>query len=294
MADLPGRPIPRTGLSAMSESPILTGPESGSPAMHETQPSVHLIARPALDNEAIRDYLRDVGGEAWLDMRLGEAEGSPNPGQLLVEFAGRACYRSWEPGLNHNVTRIRTDQREYMQNLLRSLHGSVLEHASYSFAIRNCSRVFTHELVRHRAGSAFSQESLRYVRLTDIGFRVPPVLEPVREQVLSLVEQLEELQVSAAKELGIDDEGVPFHVKKEVTSALRRIAPIGLSTDIVWTANVRTLRHVIEMRTAPGAEEELRLVFDQVARIMQAEAPGLFQDFAQNGDGAWTPRFSKV
>jgi thymidylate synthase (FAD) len=123
---------------------------------------------------------------------------------------------------------------------------------------------------------------------------VPPALEPVREQVLNIVEQLEELQVSAAKELGIDEEGVPFHVKKEVTSALRRIAPIGLSTDIIWTANVRTLRHVVQMRTAPGAEEELRLIFDQVARIMQAEAPGLFQDFSQNGDGAWTPQFTKV
>ena len=68
--------------------------------------------------------------------------------------------------------------------------------------------------------------------------------------------------MSAAEELGIDEEGVPFHVKKEVTSALRRLAPIGLSTDILWTANARTLRHVIEMRTAEGAEEELRIVFD--------------------------------
>jgi len=132
------------------------------------------------------------------------------------------------------------------------------------------------------------------VRLTDIGFRVPPALEPVREQVLSIVEQLEEFQLTAAAELGIDDEGVPFHVKKEVTSALRRLAPIGLSTDIVWTANVRTLRHVIEMRTAPGAEEELRLVFDVIARMMQAEAPGLFQDFAQDEEGSWVPEYRKV
>jgi thymidylate synthase ThyX len=152
----------------------------------------------------------------------------------------------------------------------------------------------THELVRHRAGSAFSQESLRYVRLTDIGFRVPPALEPVREQVLAIVEQLEEFQVSAAKELGIDADGVPFHVKKEVTSALRRLAPIGLSTDIVWTANARTLRHVIEMRTAEGAEEELRSVFDEVARIMQAEAPNLFQDFVRQDDGSWVPDNRKV
>ena len=247
--------------------------------MRETTPTVHLIARPSLDLDGMRAYLEDVGGASWLDRRLGEGE--PNAGELLVEFGGRACYRSWEPGLNPNVTKVRTDQREYFENILRSAHGSVLEHASYSFALRNVSRVFTHELVRHRAGSAFSQESLRYVRLTDIGFRVPPALEPVRDQVISLVEQLEEFQVSAADALGMDDDGVPFHVKKEVTSALRRLAPIGLSTDIVWTANVRTLRHVIEMRTAEGAEEELRLVFDKVARVMQDEAPGLFQDFSR-------------
>src|SRR5207245_654962 len=124
--------------------------------------------------------------------------------------------------------------------------------------------------------------------------RVPPALEPVRERVLSLVEQLEEFQVSAAQELGIDDEGVPFHVKKELTSALRRLAPIGVSTDIVWTANVRTLRHVIEMRTAEGAEEELRMVFDEIGSIMQAEAPGLFQDFTRDAGGSWTPEFRKV
>jgi thymidylate synthase ThyX len=623
--------------------------------MHETTPHVHLIARPSIDVEGMRGYLADVGGESWLQRRLDESAGAPNGGELVVEFGGRACYRSWEPGLNPNVTKVRTDQREYFANILRSAHGSVLEHASYSFALRNVSRVFcydaktevltedgwkrwpdvdgserfatvdpdsgsleyqratehfvgdydgemyrvrseqvdllvtpnhrmwvkaqdtqankrgeepyrvrlaseifgrrvayqktatwhgqetgtveipgtkrmwkardratnttrhyvgsafplkefarflghwlaegslnghqiciaqnrgeqlkaiaqniramglpayevatgpgavrtqnialrdalatcgrlahektipryvhdwgpsilrtfleayvdgdgcrrsdgnhsviyttssrmadelqvlaikagwsanirvddrtglervmpsgqrfrnarpcyivslvkarthplvnhngaksdswepykgkiycvkvpngllivrrngkpvvsgnTHELVRHRAGSAFSQESLRYVRLADIGFRVPPALEPVRDQVLAIVEQLEEFQVKAASELGIDEDGIPFHVKKEVTSALRRLAPLGLSTDIIWTANARTLRHVIEMRTAPGAEEELRLVFDQIARTMQAEAPGLFQDFTLQDDGSWVPEHRKV
>jgi thymidylate synthase (FAD) len=261
--------------------------------MHETTPQVFLIARPSIDVAGMRAYLEAVGGESWLDLREGEQEG-PTAGELLLEFGGRACYRSWEPGLNPNVTRIRTDRREYFANILRSGHGSVLEHANYSFVFRNVSRVFTHELVRHRAGSAFSQESLRYVRLADIGFRVPPALEPVREQVLAIVEQLEEFQVSAAAELGIDAEGVPFHVKKEVTSALRRLAPLGLSTDIVWTANARTLRHVIEMRTAEGAEEELRLVFEEIARIMQTEAPNLFQDFARQQDGSWVPEHRKV
>ena len=260
--------------------------------MHETQPRVFLLARPSLDLGGLRGYLDAVGGASWLDGRL--AEDDRNDAELLVEAGGRACYRSWEPGLNPNVTRIRTDRREYLGNILASGHGSVLEHASFTFALHDVSRVFTHELVRHRAGSAFSQESLRYVRLTDVGFRVPPALEPLREQVLSIVEQLEELQVGAAAQLGLDDDGVPFAVKKEATSALRRLAPLGLSTSIVWTANVRTLRHVIAMRTAPGAEEELRLVFDLVARAMVAEAPLLFQDFARTADGAWVPANEKV
>src|SRR5437879_9767085 len=195
--------------------------------MHETTPHVFLIARPSIDAEGMRGYLADVGGESWLERRLQESDGEPNAGELLVEFAGQACYRSWEPGLNPNVSKVRTDQHEYFANILRSAHGSVLEHANYSFALRNVSRTFTHELVRHRAGSAFSQESLRYVRLADIGFRVPPSLEPLRERVLSIVEQLEEFQRSAAEELKLDEEGVPFHVKKEARSAMRPLAPTG-------------------------------------------------------------------
>src|ERR1700744_5596912 len=153
--------------------------------MHETSPQVFLVARPAGDVEGMRAYLETVGGSSGLDMRE-ESRESLKDGELLAEFGGRMCYRSWEPGLNPNVTRIRTDQEAYFANVLKSAHGSVLEHANYSFAFRNVSRVFTHELVRHRAGSAFSQESLRYVRLTDIGFPVPPALEPVREPGLSI------------------------------------------------------------------------------------------------------------
>ncbi len=268
-------------------------PDETPDDVRETTPQVFLVARPSVAADGMRAYLEDVGGASWLDMREG-TDDEVVGGELLAEFAGRICYRSWEPGLNANVTRIRTDRQAYFANVLQSYHGSVLEHANYSFAFRHVSRVFTHELVRHRAGSAFSQESLRYVRLTDIGFRVPPALEPIREQVLNLVETLEEFQVSAAESLNLDEEGLPFAIKKEITSALRRLAPIGLSTDILWTANVRTLRHVIEMRTAPGAEEELRLVFNQVAEMMKAEAPNLFQDFNRLDDGSWVPEWRKV
>jgi len=239
---------------------------------------------------SVAAYLNEVGGSSWLESRASE-EGIPDA-ELLIEFAGRTCYRSWEPGLNPNVRKIRTDRREYFANLLNSGHGSVFEHASFTFVFHDVSRVFTHELVRHRAGSAFSQESLRYVRLVDIGFRIPPALQELGDEVVEIVERLETFQREAADVL-IKDE-TSFATKKEVTSALRRLAPIGLSTEIVWTANVRTIRHVIEQRTAPGAEEEMRHVFGSVAEVMLQEVPLLFQDFERNDDGSWVPAHPKV
>lgn len=257
--------------------------------MNRTTPKVSLLSYPKLNIGNMHTYLHSIEGDEWLNNIDNESDS-----ELLIEFAGRMCYKSWKPGLNKNVNKIRTDSKEYLENILKSGHGSVLEHANFSFLFQDVSRVFTHELVRHRAGSAFSQESLRYVRLTDIGFRVPPALEKIENQVVSIVEQLEEFQISAANQLEIDEEGLPFHIKKEITSAMRRLAPLGLSTSILWTANARTLRHVIESRTSEGAEEELRLVFDDVAKIMQQQAPNLFQDFDRQHNGAWIPKYSKV
>ena len=189
-------------------------------------------------------------------------------GERLVEFMGRLCYRSWDVGLNPNVTRIREDTDVYLTNILRSGHGSVIEHANYSFVFLNVSRVATHELVRHRAGSAFSQESLRFVRLTDLPFEHPQEIREDPEllaEAQELLARMEHFQVMAADKLGLDAEGVPFHRKKEVTSGLRRYAPDGVATSIGWTVNVRALRHVIAARTDPGAENEIRRIFDQVA-----------------------------
>ena len=76
-----------------------------------------------------------------------------------------------------------------------------------------------------------------------------------------------------------EDKTNDFDFKKKVTSAMRRIAPIGLATNIGWSCNIRTLRHVIEMRTTPWAEEEIRLIFSQVAEIATSKWPNLFTDY---------------
>lgn len=260
--------------------------------MVKTEPRVHLIAIPHLKWDGLYDFLSGQESSEWADTAMcNPAIRAP---ELLCEVMGRICYKSWRPGLNPNVTKVRSDSKEYLENILKSGHGSVLEHAQFSFIFENVSRVFTHELVRHRAGTAISQESLRYVRLSDIGFRVPPILADMESEVVSIVEKLEEFQKNAAEKFGLDKEGTPFHYKKEVTSALRRLAPLGLSTNLGWSANIRTLRYVIEKRTEKGAEEEIRLVFRRVAEIMRRECPILFADMVTNDEGEVTTKWSKV
>ena len=154
----------------------------------------------------------------------------------------------------------------------------------------------THELVRHRPGTAVSQESLRFVRLADIPFWFPEWAladAELMKRATALLEQMEEFQRWMAGHFGLDEEGVPFHEKKHKTSFMRRFAPDGVATGLLWTANIRTLRHTIEARTDPGAEEEIRLVFGKIGELMRAEAPALFGDYAIE-EGAWIPRWRKV
>lgn len=269
--------------------------------MKHVNHEVYLIARPQIDYDAVAEYLYTVSGERWLEKldtgRLDD-DGAPvlSP-ESLVEFAGKMCYRSWEPGLNPNVKKVRDDHAEYLRNILKSGHGSVLEHANFTFVIHNVSRVFTHELVRHRPGTAVSQESMRFVRLDELPFWFPDWAladEELMRRATALLANMEYFQHWMAEHFQLDDEGVPFHEKKHKTSFMRRFAPDGVATGIVWTANIRALRHVIEMRTAAGAEEEIRLVFGMIANIMRSEAPALFGDYHVNDDGEWVSGWRKV
>src|SRR3954453_21255676 len=66
--------------------------------------------------------------------------------------------------------------REYLDNIKKQGHGSVLEHANYSLLLEGVSRSLTHELVRHRAGFAYSQLSQRYVDESEPRFVMPPAI----------------------------------------------------------------------------------------------------------------------
>jgi len=264
--------------------------------MRHVTPTVHLIASPRIHWKAMRDALITQTGHPteWFS-RITNSD-SPEA-EVLVEFGGRECYKSWEAGLNASVTKVREDSSEYLGNILKSGHGSVLEHANFSFVFSNVSRIFTHEFVRHRAGVAVSQESMRYVRLTDIPFWFPEwALEDadLMEKLIAHIEEGERLQLWMAEHFGLDDEGVPFHEKKAKTSFMRRVAPAGHATHMLATINVRALRHIIAMRTALPAEEEIRIVCDAMALLTLQAVPNLMQDYSRDENQEWIPDFLKV
>ncbi len=263
--------------------------------MKAARPIVIKLAETKVSPDGVREMLRamqvsEEGARRFLEM--------PGTAETAIELAGRMCYRSFELGLNPNVTKIRRDSKEYFENVLRKGDGSILEHGSVVFAILNVSRVLTHELVRHRAGVAISQESLRYVRLGEIPFWIPDELTPgQREAMAEAVRAAEASYHKLERTIPWDD--LSMDGKKRLTSAIRRIVPDGIATNLIWTANHRTLRWVIEMRTDPAAEVEIRMVFDQVAEICKRDYPLIYGDFTSkdlpDGTKSWLPTLrSKV
>lgn len=264
--------------------------------MKRVEPVVIKIGETVVNPDAMRAALETIGVTKDAQNRFLDKHG--RDAQALIEFAGRICYESYEPGLNPNVTRIREDPADYYKNILIKGDGSILEHGVTHWAILNVSRVCTHEIVRHRVGTAISQESLRYVRPPELKFWTPDELtDSQRESIEAAVSDAERAYRALEKEIPWDK--LSMDQKKRLTSAIRRILPDGLATNLIWSANHRTLRWVIEMRTDPSAEVEIRMVFDKIAEICIRDYPYLYGDFTatelSDGTKSYRPGFrSKV
>ena len=257
-------------------------------------PKVRLISRPSLDWEALADFLKDENlPDLPESIRAGE-----DASAAIAEAAARICYMSYGRG--------RRDIDAFINNLMRSKDGSVFEHVNYTFAITGVSRSLTHELVRHRAGFAFSQKSQRYVDETESRtFVVPPAIAQGPKSVLNAFKRLmcqamdayEEMVLALTEEM--KDANSPATAKrKAVRQAARSVLPNATETKIVVTANVRALRHFIEMRASEYADAEIRRLALEILHIMHNEAPLMFGDFIiktlADGTTVAEPRHSKV
>lgn len=237
-------------------------------------PKAYLIAETSIDDAVMLDALRSLGVENW-------TTDSDNDAEILTEFAGKSCYMSFDTSLNSNLTKVGTrSNHDYIQKgIVAQHHGSVLEHSTVTFFLTNVSRIVTHELVRHRAGAAYSQTSGRYVRTDNVQMYFPYELDdyPAAADIFRrAMQQMEDSVAELARITDIDNQD--FATKKRLTSAFRRLIGNGQSNHIVVTANHRSWRHMIEMRTSPHAEEEIRIVFADISRQLRAKFPAIYAD----------------
>lgn len=265
------------------------------------------IAKTTVEQEAVQAWLADMGANEFLDSyTAGDYDEISDPA-FLVALAAKQCYMAFQPSLNPNLTRVRKDMVEYLDNVLKQAHGSVLEHAVFTYAINGCSRVFTGEMNRHRAGVGISERSMRYVRYDKISFWMPECFRDAENDTvevavkkmrsrdnLQMQFKLQEDMMREFEDIWKDElAGGNFHMKKVLTSAFRRGIGMGIATGGVWTLNARALRHILALRTAEGAEEEIVHVCMKIGRHMIETVPELFGDFNEQ-NGSLVPAYWKV
>ena len=223
-------------------------------------------------------------------------QGEGSDGERLSEYAGRICYMSQANPAGRSTA-------EYIENIKKQGHGSVLEHAVYVLLIEGISRSCSHELVRHRAGFGYSQLSQRYVDESTAAFVVPPAI--IGDASL---EADWERQMSAAQATYVDAVNRlmerygwvadRIHRRKLAREAARSVLPNATEVKIVVSANTRAWRTMLELRTSEGAEVEIRRLAVAVLRVLREEAPAFFADFetyrAEDGHDAARVTYHKV
>jgi thymidylate synthase (FAD) len=182
--------------------------------------------------------------------------GNGTPEELL-EHAGRVCYRSEKQG----------EAGKFLRARIREGHESIIEHASLTFEISGISRACTHQLVRHRIAS-YSQESQRYVDLSDPELVVPPSIAQ-NPEAMRIWDDLTGRMKRAYRDL------LELRIRKEDS---RFLLPNATATRIVVTMNFRELGHFFRIRCDRAAQWEIRALATEMLKLAYQVAPSVFQD----------------
>ncbi len=188
----------------------------------------------------------------------------PNDILLLIEQAGRTCYKS--------ENKISKGSAEKFANmLLERNHESVFEHISLSVRFIT-NRGVTHELVRHRL-CAFSQESTRYVKYDKGNMEF---IEPIWWNEWGEKQQdfwLSSIKNSELMYVNLMESGAKAEQAREVL-------PNSLKTEIVVTANLRNWRHIFNLRCNKKAHPQIRQLMINCCKEFKKNIPILFDDIS--------------
>lgn len=274
---------------------------NGTPYL--TRPGVVVLARTETHLAGLEGFLRGYGEDSPFPEYLDDPTPLP-AGAQVCKVAGQLCYMSFGRKRSYNA-----DAGRYFDNLKSSGHGSVFEHATFSLLLYGVSRSVTHELVRHRAGLGFSQQSQRFVSGRVLRFVERPEyaldeelhalflqrIERAAAEYAAITERILYMQHTGQLLLSAQER---TDLRKKVQQTARSVLPNETEAPIVVTGNARAWRHVISMRASSHAETEIRELAVRIFLCLALTDPVLFSDYTlqQLPDGTLTARtdFEKI
>lgn len=281
-------------------APDVRTTESGTPYL--TEAGLSLIASTEFNFNAVAPFVISLPSSADSDEQSVPSDymrdhpaGHGSDAEQLAKYAGQLCYLSFGPKRSKAV-----DTEKYLRRILDSHHGSVLEHASWTFQLWGISRSVTHELVRHRAGFSYSQVSQRYVGPDMVRFVERPEFadDPgLHELFIQQIDEVRDTYDMLISSLTRREEGFAprltgllskTEMRKAVQQAARAVLPNMTEAPIVVTANARAWRHFLTERGSIHAEPEIRNLAYKVWVVLAAHSPFLF------GDYEWDERMGLV
>lgn len=216
--------------------------------------------------------------------------------EKVISAASKLCYSNSTP--SELLNKLNNEQVTAFLNKIMTIgHESILEHATFTFAIENISRVTEIQLVRHRTGSP-SIQSGRYVKRNP-HFHIPKEIEKddltrriyidnceyTTLNYLNLIDRLEHIHVSESLDISIEEtyelskkhnelyEKERKKVEKISLEDARYCLPQGLITHAIFTIDLRNLIHLISKRRCNRAQSEIRDVANQMYKLIKPLLP---------------------
>lgn len=246
-------------------------------------PTLTLLGRPSF-TEGHRQFLSNLG-LSW------EPCPEATDAEALIEFSGRVCYMSFSPNPHTEVS-----TSEYIRKLIHNGHESVLEHAQWTFLLDGVTRGFSHQLVRHRVGFAFSQLSQQYHDEAKADILLPEGLElneelarnwrSVEDGIHKFYEKAVELAKPQSQMSG--RERVRY-----IRSLARSLLPNATRTILSVSANARSLRHFMDVRGGLDGDIEMRRVSALIYDMLMVEAPAIVSEFKKTLLEDGSPKIAK-
>jgi thymidylate synthase (FAD) len=247
-------------------------------------PGVVMLAKPQTNVAGLAGFLEGFDPSLGFPAYVEDPTVLPDSSQLC-KTAGQVCYASFGPRRTTNE-----NAAAYFERLTSAGHGSVLEHASFSFLLYGISRSVTHELVRHRAGVGVSQVSQRYVSGSVLRFVERPEYQSDPELHALFEERADrataEYEAMAGRLLERQEKGAALldaeyktDARKKVQQTARSLLPNETEAPMVFTGNVRAFRHIVEMRADAHAESEIRNLAVRLFLCLVRADPILFGDY---------------